>query len=121
MSIYRIFFKNIPSLSTAVTSVTKVLKKVILNFCGKKCMNIRSNFKSDKFASRFVCIDATTGEFHTENDGTWTVISVPNQNISGHNKVYFNFKLNNNVMLKLRMREKSSLLYTAKLMTHRQS
>ena len=79
----------IPNFSCAVTSVTRVLKNIISNFCGHECEKITTKFRSDKFTSRFVCVDATTGQYHTENDGTWTVIAVPKQNTTKKEKRVF--------------------------------
>ena len=110
-----------PNFSCAVTSVTRVLKNIISNFCGDECKKITTKFRSNKFTSRFVCVDATTGQYHTENDGTWTVTAVPNQNTTKKKNVYFKFKLDKNIILKVKLSKKSSLFYTAKMMTHRQS
>ena len=71
-----------------------------------------------------VCVNATTGEFHTERDTSYTLIMVPTQNYKAQkkdgNKYNFLFKLNDDTLVSLPLTPNLSFLFSATFLTHRQ-
>ena len=71
-----------------------------------------------------VCVNASTGEFHTEKDTSYTLITVPQQDFKSQkysgNVYNFLFKLNHNNLLSLPLTPDLSLLFSGTFLTHRQ-
>lgn len=65
-----------------------------------------------------VCINASTEKWHTENDASYTLVSVPKQS-SIENVVFF-FKFNSNKCIGIPMKSGVSFISSMKLLTHRQ-
>lgn len=71
-----------------------------------------------------ICVDATTGDFHTEQDCTYTLISIPNQNTissktAGEN-YHFLFCLTDKKNLNIPLNLGISFIFSAAFLTHRQ-
>ena len=76
-----------------------------------------------------VCINAITKDFHTENDASYTLISVPTQErnndrstFSNMNRkdTFFLFELDSDNIFAIRMRDNISFFFHGALLTHRQ-
>ena len=71
-----------------------------------------------------ICMDATTGQFHTEKDCTYTLISIPNQNTitkqSAAINYHFLFSLSNKIQLNIPLYPGISFIFSAAFLTHRQ-
>ena len=71
-----------------------------------------------------ICVNVSTGEFHTENDCSYTLISVPKQNtkeqIKCGNEYQFLFQLNNNIVIALTLTPDLSFLFLSTFLSHRQ-
>ena len=72
-----------------------------------------------------ICVDASTAVEHTENDCTYTVISVPNQHISLSRKMrkslYFVFCISQSESLRLPLAPHLSFFYSGLFLVHRQN
>ena len=69
-----------------------------------------------------LCINAVTKGWHTENDVTYTIISVPYQTERNHDIQYhFLFKLQGKYTLSIPLNEGTTVLFSGKMLTHRQS
>ena len=72
-----------------------------------------------------VCVNATTGQFHTENDTSYTVITVPVQDYRKQkedgNTYEFQFRLNDNTNIVLPMIPELTFLFSGTFVTHRQA
>ena len=70
-----------------------------------------------------VCINASTEDFHTENDTSYTLITVPSQNSKDqHNcgSIYnFLFKLNEDLIISLPLTPDLSFLFSGTYLSHR--
>ena len=70
----------------------------------------------------YICCNAQTKEFHSENDVGYTLISVPNQNIPSFKKTpTFLFKLNERKDIGLELTNEISFLYSGLFLEHRQA
>ena len=71
-----------------------------------------------------VCINASTGEFHTEKDTSYTLITVPSQGYKTQkncgNVYNFLFKLNEDNVISLPLTPDLSFLFSATFLSHRQ-
>ena len=65
-----------------------------------------------------VCINATTKKWHTENDCSYTLVSVPKQDCV--REYVFFFRLNSNKCIGIPMQSGVSFVSSMKLLTHRQ-
>ena len=69
-------------------------------------------------------MEASTGEFHTEKDCTYTLISIPTQNTitkkSAGNNYHFLFCLSNKIQLNIPLYPGISFIFSAAFLTHRQ-
>jgi len=70
-----------------------------------------------------ISVNARTDSFHTENDSTYTVISIPKQEANSERKdeYSFLFKVKDKNNISLRLTEGVSFVFSGKLLTHRQS
>ena len=72
-----------------------------------------------------VCVNASTGEFHTEKDTSYTLITVPLQDYKLQQKcgnVYkFPFKLNNNECISLPSTPDVSFMFYGTFLSHHQT
>ena len=70
-----------------------------------------------------ISVNARTASFHTENDYTYTLISIPKQEFNSQRKHEYSFlfsiKEKNNISI--RLSEGISFVFSGKLLTHRQS
>ena len=70
----------------------------------------------------FFCISARTGIFHTEDDCSYTVITVPKQELKAAGKDYhFIFKLSLEQSISLNMNKPLTFMFSGKCLTHQQS
>ena len=76
--------------------------------------------KCSKNLSVMVNLDAQTEIFHSEDDVSYTLISVPKQ-APTHGEFYFMFQLNRSSIMMMPMNTGFNLTYCAKFVTHRQS
>ena len=71
-----------------------------------------------------VCVNASTGDFHTEKDTSYSLITVPSQKQKAQkkcgNKYSFLFKLNANTTLSLPMSIDLTFLFSGTFLSHRQ-
>ena len=89
----------------------------------------KGNIKIDKTSASdlgiwqsTLSVNAVTEELHTEDDVTYTVIDVPLQKKSTTDiKYHFLFYINKNINLSLPMNPGTSIVFSGKLLTHRQS
>ena len=69
-----------------------------------------------------LCINAVTKGWHTEDDVTYTIITVPNQMERNLDiKYHFLFKLQGKYTLSVPLNEGTTVLFSGKMLTHRQS
>ena len=69
-----------------------------------------------------LCVNAITKGWHTENDVTYTIISVPFQEVTSKDRDYhFLFKLQSKYTLSVPLKEGTTVLFLGKMLTHRQS
>ena len=66
-----------------------------------------------------ICLTCQTEKLHTEDDLTYTVISVPEQELTEH-EPFFMFELMNKFTLGIKMEAGLSFLSSGKYLTHRQ-
>ena len=123
-------------LSFAISSLSKVFPTVrnVISPILKTCFELQStngklkNFEktrsyNDGLWQSALCINAQTKVFHTENDCTYTVISVPKQSktTSPANIEYnFLFKIQDRQILGINMLPGVSFMFSGKYMTHKQ-
>ena len=72
-----------------------------------------------------VCVNSKTAILHTEEDATYTLITVPKQYMTGNskeskNRTYFIFQINPKQNIAIHMNMKLSFLFSGKFLTHRQ-
>ena len=67
-----------------------------------------------------ICVNAKTSVLHTERDCTYTLITVPKQEISSAIKPCFLLYLNNNKTFKLSLQEDIVFMFSGAFLTHRQ-
>ena len=84
-----------------------------------------SGTSSENMWSTNVCINATTEEYHTEKDTSYTLITFPLQNfnlqkIKG-NVNDFHFKVNDQVCISLPMTPDVTFMFSGTFLTHRQN
>ena len=65
-----------------------------------------------------MCINASTTKWHTENDCSYTLVSVPKQECE--RKYVFYFRLNPKIYVGIPMQSGVSFISSMKLLTHRQ-
>ena len=67
-------------------------------------------------------VNAVTKGFHTEHDVTYTTINIPSQEKkSAERKYHFIFKIQNKLNISLPLIEGTTILFSGKLLTHRQT
>ena len=91
----------------------------------KKDINIKEGYASKLGCwQTSICVNATTGKLHSENDCTYTLISVPKQNINfserNVHKYHFLFSLTDKKKLNLPLLPGVSFVFSAAFLTHRQ-
>ena len=67
-----------------------------------------------------ICINATTNEYHTEFDQSFTLIGVPRQEGKCGGKYYFSFLINDHFEIKIPMKIGVNFMFSALFLTHRQ-
>ena len=71
-----------------------------------------------------MCVNASTGDFHTEKDTSYTLITVPSQEIKEQKKIgneySFLFKLNANTTISLPLSIDLTFLFSGMFISHRQ-
>lgn len=69
-----------------------------------------------------ICVNAQTGQFHNENDCTYTIITTPNQDCSDHPHEYnFIAQLMDNHNIGIKLEAGMTFMFSGKYLTHRQS
>ena len=70
-----------------------------------------------------ISVNARTNEFHTENDSTYTVITIPKQeaNEKAEADYAFFFKVQDKHNVSIKLSEGLTFVFSGKLLTHRQS
>ena len=66
-----------------------------------------------------LCVNATTGVFHNEDDCTYTIICVHFQ-LQSINKYGFLFKMDDSNTIGIELKSNTSILFSGLLLTHRQ-
>ena len=89
--------------------------------------NISLNKDKEQCSSMWnthVCINASTQEFHTEKDTSYTLITVPAQDSKAQNvccnTYHFLFKLNKNVIISLPLTPDLSFIFSGTYLSHQQ-
>ena len=117
------------SISKVVVHVDKLILPVLDIANKMQCDrgDIHLKLSKDACAAMWhtnVCVNATTGEFHTEKDTSYTLIMVPTQDYKAQKKggnIYsFLFKLNDNTLVSLPLTPNLSFLFSGTFLTHRQ-
>ena len=91
----------------------------------KKNINIKEGYASKSGCwQTSICVNATTGKFHCENNCTYTLISVPKQNTTTterkiHN-YHFLFSLSDKKKLNIPLFHGISFVFSAAFLSHRQ-
>ena len=88
----------------------------------QQTINLRplsTNAESAVFPSVNVCVNASTSVFHTENDQGYTMIAVPYQVTTS--EASFLFRISNKIILSAKMKPGVSILFNARLLSHRQN
>ena len=91
----------------------------------KKDINIKEVYASSSGCwQSSICVNATTGQFHTETDCTYTLISVPHQDaikLDNHENLYnFLFSLTAKKKVNIPLYPGVSFIFSAPFLTHRQ-
>ena len=114
--------KFVPKIKTIISPVIATayeLQSSIRNINIQKCNASRSGCWQTS-----ICIDASTGELHTEKDCTYTLISIPNQNTitskDAGNNYHFLFSLTDKKRLNIPLYHGTSFIFSATFLTHRQ-
>ena len=72
-----------------------------------------------------VCVNATAGQFHTEKDTSYTIITVPMQDYGKQkregNTYEFQFRLDDNNCIVLPMTPELTFIFSGIFVTHRQA
>ena len=86
-------------------------------------INLKETTASDEgIWQTCMCINAQTIEFHTEMDCTYTLIHVPDQDVSENNSEYhFMFQLSTLTNVSIHMKPGLSFMFSGQFLTHRQS
>ena len=85
------------------------------------------NLKKDKYSEFGIwksvfCINARTSDFHTEDDCSYTVITVPRQKLMSKEQNYqFLFKFNSLECISLEMKQPITFMFSGKCLLHRQA
>ena len=110
----------ISTLSTVITPVIKVAYDLQST---ESDINIKKTSGSDVvICQSSLSVNAVTKEQHTEDNVTYTTISVPMQDTkSADRKYYFIFKLKNKYNVSVPLNEGTTILFSSKLLTHRQT
>jgi hypothetical protein len=90
-----------------------------------KDINIKKGYASnDGCWQSSLCVDAVTGQFHNEQDCTYTLISVPRQDTiesnKNSNKYHFLFELTKKKRLNIPLFPGVSFIFSGLFLTHRQ-
>ena len=85
---------------------------------------IKNHNASDSMWNTNVCVNASTGDFHTEKDTSYTLITVPSQEQkeqkNNGNEYSFLFKLNANTTISLPLSIYLTFLFSGMFISHRQ-
>ena len=113
------YLPKIKSIISPIIATAYELQSSIRN------INIKEGYASNSGCwQTSICIDATTGEFHTEKDCTYTLISIPNQNTisskTAGNNYHFLFSLIDKRILNIPLYPGILFIFSAAFLTHRQ-
>ena len=112
--------KQVGRLILPAVDVAHDMQNVYGNINLNKC-----DRKTGSMCSTNVCVNATTGEFHTEKDTSYTMITVPLQDYksqrNGGNIYKFLFKLNDNVCISFPLTPNVSFMFSGTFLCHRQA
>ena len=122
---------SVKSLSRVLPQVKNFISPLLLAAKSKQEKLGSINFKDvdttkDGIFQSVVCVNSTTKVFHTEKDCTYTLITVPSQttpkveNKKTRSPTHFMFKLNENEVLALKMKQNVSFIFHGYTLTHRQ-
>jgi hypothetical protein len=100
------------------SSILKDLMDVGLDRDSIELSPLMVDGKSAIFPSVNINVNAGTNSFHTENDQGYTLIAVPKQDST--RRAGFLFSLKGNTRIEVRLIDGISVLFNARLLTHRQ-
>ena len=116
-------------LSKVLPKITSIISPIVSTAFElqsfKKNINIKEGYASNSGCwQSSICVDATTGEFHSENDCTYTLITIPNQSTiksqpAGDN-FHFLISLTEKKILNIPLHSGISFVFSAQFLTHRQ-
>ena len=112
--------KHIPIVKELISPVLDVAYEMQ---CHQGDINLKEVYlKNSGIWKTSVTVDAYTKDFHTENDCTYTVIHVPMQvSLYKCHAYHFQFALNEKHNISIPLHECTTILFSAKCLTHRQT
>ena len=119
--------RSIKLLSSMIPNINKFVSSIIdAGYDNQKIVGSNDlkllPIKDSGCWNMYICCNAQTKEFHSENDVGYTLISVPNQNIPSFKKTpTFLFKLNEKKVIGLELTNEISFLYSGLFLEHRQA
>lgn len=108
--------KRIPTFVSRTSSYTLNMHKCLY----KQIKGRKDLIGSLGLLPAFINVDASTKILHTERDATYTMISVPRQELQDIG-VNFQFKITKDKSLFLKMNAPTTFAYSAFFLTHRQN
>jgi hypothetical protein len=117
------FATVIPTIRSVIAPVLEVTYEMQTN---KSNLNLKEGLASkDGCWQTSLCVNAITKRYHTEQDCTYTVISVPNQtmnpNIESRNRYDFIFQINPRQHISIKLSPGISFMFSGMYITHRQN
>ena len=116
---FKLFIPNIKSIIAPVIDTSFEIQSSVKN------INIKEGYASkDGCWQTSLCVNATTDEFHNEDDCTYTLITIPRQKSIEDNKTcnnyHFLFHLTGKKNLNIPLYPGVSFLFSGAFLTHRQ-
>lgn len=117
-------------LSAILPKINKIISPIVSTAFElqslKQDINIKERYASNSGCwQSSICVDATTGIFHTEHDCTYTLITIPNQTTMTSKKTgdnyHFLFSLMDKKVLNVPLHFGISFIFSAAFLTHRQN
>ena len=112
---------KLPNFTSVVISTTFAMKKTIDTVFSTSKPFVKSKFKCSLFDTYLLCFDSMTEEPHSENDASWTVITVPDQETEKNYNLSFNVAINNSLSVLINYQSGMALTYAGKYIVHNQS
>ena len=117
--------RSVNNLRTVLPNIRSLIAPVLETSYELQQKNIDLNLK-EGFSSKdgcwqtSLCVNAVTKQFHTEQDCTYTLISIPNQALN-EDRYDFIFKINPQKHICIQMIPGLSFIFSGMYLTHRQN